>query len=714
MKKFFKFIFWFLLILIAVILIGGFIFLKTFDLNKYKSYAEDIVYKQTGRKLSLNGEAGLKISLIPTVVLNDVTLSNADWAKPENMVNVKSVEVSLDILPLLKKELVINTVNLINPEINLAVNKNGTPNWAFTPIKEQQAESLFKTNSLMSEFALIKSATAAPIEQQANQIDQKFALSGIVAKHIEIENGIVNYNDMKSGANTNVQIKSFNLVSAGMNDNVNIDFDVLLNGENISGTATTGSINSVLQNHPEFPVKADVKAFGATAQADLKLNNLTGDLTFTGMVNATNPNGNFGAPAVNVESQISGSLKEIAAIINRLAVAGNVITGKINVNLAQAKPFITADLNSALINLQTLTAKPQTAEIFTVIGSAQAANFVPDTTLDLSALNSVNAKAKIAVKQLIVNDDLSVENIQLTAALNNGTLNVQPLSLQAGGGTISGSASVAAANNHLNVDLVGQNIVLQNMLKQLALHDGSSFGFKNGGKTDLKIQLSGQGATVRRLVESLSGQIIAIVGESQIQTGSLKYLSGNFITQILNSLNLKKASGMDLKCAVVRADLNNGNVQLPKGIVFNAQQMVVVGDGSVNLNNDKISFTIHPFNSKITDNNIAQAISSLLKVSGTIENPKLTLDNASVVKNVIGVAAAGPAYLGSQMILDADPSPCYTALKGTSYQNMFPAPEGAKAAGQGIYQGANELVNGSVNAITDTAKDVLKLFKKKK
>lgn len=696
MKKFFKFLFWFILIVILLVLIGGFIFLKTFDLNKYKSYAEDIVYKQTGRKLSLNGEAGLKISLIPTVVLNDVTLSNADWAKPDDMVKAKQIEVSMDILPLLQKQIVINTVHLVDPEVNLAVSKNGTPNWAFAPVEPKTDQTS-------------PAAQAKPTVQAA----QTAAAIGIVAKHLQIDNGTLVYQDMKTGSTSNVKINSVNLTSAGMDDNIDVDFDVLFNGDKIAGTAETGSINSVLQNRPDFPVRADVKAFGASVQTNLKLNNLTGDLTFAGTVKAANPQGNFGAPAVTVDSAVSGSLKEISATINQLNLAGNIITGKVNVDLSQSKPFINADLNSSLINLQTLTAPTKTTTAFSLISTAQAADFVPDTTLDLRALNSVNAKAKVAIKELIVNSDLNLQNIQLTAALNNGTLNVSPLSLNAGGGTISGSASVTASNN-IRIDLTGQNIVLQNMLKQLALKDNTSFGFKTGGKTDLKINLSGQGQTLRRLVESLNGQVIAIVGESQIQTGSLKYLSGNFITQILNSLNLKKASGMDLQCAVVRADLSDGKVQMPKGIVFNAKQMVIVSDGTVNLLNDKINFTIHPFNNKITDNNIAQAISSLLKVSGTVENPKLTIDNASVVKNVIGVAAAGPAYLGSQMLLDTDSSPCYTALKGTSYQNMFPAPEGVKATGQGIYQGTNELVDDSVKAITDTAKDVLNLFKKKK
>lgn len=53
MKKFFKFIGILFLVLIVALVGGGYYFIKNFDLNKYKSYAEDLVYKETGRKLAL-------------------------------------------------------------------------------------------------------------------------------------------------------------------------------------------------------------------------------------------------------------------------------------------------------------------------------------------------------------------------------------------------------------------------------------------------------------------------------------------------------------------------------------------------------------------------------------------------------------------------------------------------------------------------------------
>ena len=699
MKKFVKFVFATVLFLVLALVIGGFIFIKTFDLNKYKSYAEKIAYEQTGRKLSLEGEAGLKISLVPTIVLNDVSFANAAWAETPNMVSAKNIEVSFAILPLLKKEVVINTINLINPEINLAINADGIPNWDFT---EKVA-----TKQLQSEEENTKKAAQAAATP---------LLAGFVAKNFNIENAKVVYQDMQNGKTENIVINSFSLKSEDMDSDLDIAFDVDANNQNISGTIRAGSINSLLKKAAQYPVKADIKAYGAVVKADVVLTDIFANLGFGGNIQAHNPSGNFGAPDVLINTDINGNLQKVTADIKELNVNGNVLTGAVSADLAQSKPFITADLQSNLLNLQTLTAKPQTTAFnFNLVAGANAAEIVPDTPLDFSALNLVNADVTADIKQFTVDSTLSLSNISLKAILNNGVLSVSPLSLNAGGGNLNGAVSLNANGNFINASLTGKDIVLQKLWAPLAVTNDKNFGIISGGNALFKLNLQGQGATVRKLVESLNGQVITVIGESEIQTGALRYLTGNFITQLLNTLKLQKLDKkLELTCAVVRGDINDGKVTFPKGIAFNSKQITVVSDGSLNLKNDKLNFSIHPFNGKLADTNVAQALSSLVKVAGTVQNPKITLDNTAVIKNVVGVATAGPAFWGSQLVLDADETPCYTALSGTEYQSMFPAPSGVKAAGQNAYQSTDKAISDGVDAITDTAKDVLNMFKKRK
>ena len=721
MKKLLKIVFWTVLALVLIIVIGGVIFIKTFDLNTYKAYAEKIVYEQTGRKLSLKGDASLKISLIPTVVLNDVSFSNASWAAEPDMIKARSVEVSASLLPLLHKEIVIDAVNLTDPEIYLTVNAQGVPNWEFT---KPTADTVSENNNVVRASAKgdagkvtaaengLKGGSTAQVAENSNVSP---LLAGFVAKQINIKNAKLVYEDLQSEAKTDLQLNSLTLRSESMDSDMDLAFDLIYNGEEISGTATAGSINSILQKVEKYPLKAEIKAFGASAKADVVLTNMMTDLSFNGSAEVQNPSGNFGAPAVSLTAEFSGTPKNITLKINPLNVAGNIISGQANVDLSGNKPYVDARFGSNAIDLQTLMLKPVQTASFALVSSAAAAEFVPDTPLDLSVLNSVNAKLRANIKSLVVNPDLSLQDISMTATLQNGALVVSPLALNAGDGSVKGSFSIKSANNVFDLSLTGDDVVLQNLWKGLTATDAGTFGIISGGDAIISIKLNGQGATLRQMVESLDGQVIAIIGESKIQTGALKYLTGNFATQLLKALKIdKQKKNLELSCAVVRADIGNGKAVFPKGIVFNSKQLAVVSDGAVNLKNDKIDFTLNPFNGKLADTNVVQAISSMIKIAGTVEQPKIAIDDSAVIKNVVGVAAAGPAFLGSQMMLDVDESPCYTALKGTAYQDMFPAPKGAKAAGQGVYQGTSDAISDGVDALKNTAKDVLNLFKRKK
>ena len=714
MKKLLKGVFWTIILLLLIVFVGGFVFIKTFDLNKYKSYVENIVYEQTGRKLLLAGDAGLKISLMPTVVLNDVAFDNAPWAAEPKMVKAKSVEVAVSVMPLLHKEVVIDTVNLIEPEVYLAINAAGEANWEFSK-PQTAAEKTLVEETIKTEVKPTAMPTVEATDSALPVADAAPLLAGFLAKRVNVENARLVYQDMATNTVTDLQINSLTLQSENMDADLDIVFDLVFNGEEISGTATAGSVNAILQKAKEYPLQADVTAFGAKAKADVVLTNMMTNLGFSGSAKLQNPSGNFGAPEVSLNVGFSGTPKNIALEINSLNVAGNVISGMADVDLNGAKPNINAVLQSNVLNVQTLTATPVKTASLALIPAAAAAEYVPDTALDLAVLDSVNAKAQINVKSLIVNQELTLENVAANVVLQNGKLSVSPLSLNAGGGVVNGAFSIEKNNNVFALNLTGKDVVLQNLWKGLTATDAGTFGIISGGDAIISIKLNGQGATLRQMVESLDGQVIAIIGESKIQTGALKYLTGNFATQLLKALKIdKQKKNLELSCAVVRADIGNGKAVFPKGIVFNSKQLAVVSDGAVNLKNDKIDFTLNPFNGKLADTNVVQAISSMIKIAGTVEQPKIAIDDSAVIKNVVGVAAAGPAFLGSQMMLDVDESPCYTALKGTAYQDMFPAPKGAKAAGQGVYQGTSDAISDGVDALKNTAKDVLNLFKRKK
>lgn len=513
MNKVLKWVLGIVSFVIVAAIIGAIVFISQFDLNKYKPQIEKIVFEQTGRKLYLNGDIAIKISLVPTVAVKDVAFENAPWAKEKNMVSLKEADISLAILPLLNKEIEIGEVNVVEPVVHLEVSADGAQNWIF----EKPAEENETTEDDATDKQKINAA-AAPI------------LGSFFAEKIDIKNGVVHYVDQKSKSKTSVKIKNFEMEATDEQDDIDVVFDVIFNGNEITGTAKGDSINTILKNEP-YHVSAGAKAFGANAKVKATLNDLMGDLSYEANVYVLSPQGNFDLPKTSVDVDVSGDMSVINAKINKFDFASNVISGKVRADISGKKPSIKGNIQSASIDVQKFS-KPQKTAQFELMSTAHAAAYVPNDKLDLAVLNTVNANMGFDIKKLIVNNDIALENVKGTVDVKNGVLTLNPFSTMAGGGQIEGDASLNSKGNILSLNLSGKDIVAQNFIKSLQPSDKSTFGFLSGGQTSLNAKLNTKGETYQQLVENLDGQILFVVGQSKLQAGAMKYLKGNFISQL--------------------------------------------------------------------------------------------------------------------------------------------------------------------------------------
>ena len=708
MRKLFKILFSTIFILFAVLVVGVFVFIKTFDLNSYKSYAEKIVQEQLGRKLSLNGEAYLGLSLVPTVVLEDVEFANPSWAKNSQMVKVKKLDVKFAILPLLNQQIVIDKVILEEPQINLEVAKNGDTSWDFPALDTPQPQQSKKAESGW----LISVANATETVASAENSTPDAMLTSIVAKMVQIENGTLVYDDAQSGDKTEVIINHLDLSIPTPDDLITLNVDAVYNGEQIIASGTIGSITEILADKV-YPINLQVKAYGMAAKANGNLNNMLSKLTYNLNLQLVNPQGNFGAPEIVFDGLVNGGLDNVKTKISQLSVAGNVMSGELDADISQKVPFIRANLQSSLIDVQKFMPQQQAFVLPNLVSSANAANYIPAEPIPYDVLKTVNAVFDLSVGNMIVDSAFSMQNVVVKGSLKNGILAIKPLNLSFGGGQIMSELNVNANAKSLSLKANSNNLKLQNLHKEFQVMNSSDFGIKSGGDTSLYVNLQSLGNTYRQVFENLKGQTAIVLNKSVIQTGNLSFFTGSFLTQVLNALHLKqKTMDMDVRCAVIRTDFANGRATFPQGIAMNAAQMTLVSDGYVNLVNDKISFTLQPFSGKVVDTNIAQALSSFLRISGTVENPTIRLDDKEALRAVIGVVATGgTAYLGEKLIINPDGSPCYTALQGTPFATMFPKPTGVAATTRDVYKDTEKEIKKSVKDLKNTAKDMWNMFK---
>ncbi|MBO5038158.1 MAG: AsmA family protein [Alphaproteobacteria bacterium] len=702
MKKALKIIFITAVCLCLVIIIGGYIALTQVDFNRYKGMIETTVYNATGRKLAL-GDVAVKPSFNPVIEIKDVSFANATWANNPVMAKAQSVDLGVAVLPLLKKNIVIDTFKINNAEVNLEERADGMANWEFdvpgkTEEENKEVETSFK-------FELIKSAEAVEIDvEKAAGGNKEVAdmLSSIVVKQLAFDNVIINYQD-KSGKSQTYDIESLKLDE---NRDKNVDFSFNVNKGLYSGQGMLGAL-SRLQSSEGYPVKADVNVMGINVGVDMKLFDVLSDIRFDGNVTAKGFMGKNSGYGESADVSVKGDLKKVEAVINSFVLSGNKITGKAQADLAGNVPNIQAALNSDKIDIKSFEEKAQTAFGLSLIKSAQATSLVPQEKIDFEALGMVNANVDVNVAQVTSGQAVLVKNLVLNATVNNKTAVVKVLKGQIAQGTIKADATLNGNNRSLGVNAAVNGLNLAELMKTLNA-DTSSFNFISGSVTDLYVNLNGTGNTYAEVVEGLNGQIVGIVDKSELHLGNIGMMKGNIVSQLFNTLNITKGNDdLNLKCAVVRADVANGLAKFPSGVVLNADKFTIVANGDVNLKNDKISFSVKPFAGKLTDTNIAKALSSLVKLTGTIQSPSIGVDSANAIKTIVGVTTSGPVYLGAQMLLENDGSPCYTALAGTGYESRFPKPENvAKTTSEDV----GKILDDSVGVVKDTTKGLFNLL----
>ena len=115
--------------LIVLAAIGMVLVVLFVNPNDYKDDISKVVRDKTGRKLVFEGD--LHLSLFPWVGVRTggVSLSNAPGFPEENMLSLRSADVSVELLPLLSGNINISDIDVKGLAVNLMRSKSGATNW---------------------------------------------------------------------------------------------------------------------------------------------------------------------------------------------------------------------------------------------------------------------------------------------------------------------------------------------------------------------------------------------------------------------------------------------------------------------------------------------------------------------------------------------------------------------------------------------------------
>ncbi len=142
MKKLLKG-FTFLVLIALIILSAGVVFVPFNNLDSFKGTIERIVTSSLGRIVQIEGPIAIKLFPNPNVILNEVSIANAEWGSQPTMLQLGHIGVSVDLWSVFSKTIVLKSLSLHDAAILIEHDKAQGHNWEMG--KKQSTFSESKT-----------------------------------------------------------------------------------------------------------------------------------------------------------------------------------------------------------------------------------------------------------------------------------------------------------------------------------------------------------------------------------------------------------------------------------------------------------------------------------------------------------------------------------------------------------------------------------------
>ncbi|MDC9725186.1 MAG: AsmA family protein [Gammaproteobacteria bacterium] len=731
-----------LLFLIIILVIVGLIALPfVVDPNDYKQEISEQVEKATGRTLTLDGD--IELSVFPWIALElgPLSLSNAKGFKAESFAKVDATQVRIKLMPLLSKQLEMDTVVLDGLVLNLEKNKAGKTNWDDLASPSTETKETTKTESpnnepsspalgavsiagvqltnaniLWSDASKAESfqlkdlnlTTDPLVPGKPTAVNMNFSLLSSKPKAtanitldtkvmVDLENQRYALTDLNFTTLAEGQDLPFSKADISLSGDLNADMvtqivsidDLSLkakvNKEQQSIDATlSANIISKLKNQqtslnalnltaelidPALPGgKADLKVT-TDISADLQQETLTlsnllvtvHDLLINSNINVSkllsdNPNvaGNIEVQpfnlrqlanrlAIDLPPMADGSTLELVQVNTDFSASSKHFNAKqFDVTLDQSKlsgqfavnNFAKPALSFKLV-LDGIDADrylpPASKEQVAPPASAAAAGA---TTLPLETLRQVNAKGTIDIGKLKISGTHS-EKIHVEINADKGLIKLNPMSANLYEGQYKGNVNLDARGKalKLSIDENLKGVQAGPLLKDLSGDD------KISGQVNANVKLSGNGATIEQIKQTLSGN-----GKFSFTDGALKGV--NIAESIRKAKAAFKGETLPPSGEPLQTDFSSlsGSFTVKNGIINNqdfitmAPLLRINGAGTVDLPKENINYALKVAIVGTSKGQGSAALDDLkgltipVKVTGTFDNPKPTVDLASMLK----------------------------------------------------------------------------------
>ncbi len=597
--------------------VGGIVVLlavlvAVWDWNWFKGPIERQVTAATGREFHIEGDLKVGLGRVIRIRADNLWLANADWSDEREMARVGSLDVGVELLPLLRKQLVLPWVRIGKPSVLAERDAQGRNNWTFEPVGGKEPAK----DSGGGGMALPRVGELTVIDGHARYREPDTDVSVDIASRTEsptAEAGSAPPSpplDLKGRGRYRGQ--DFNLEA---HVDSPVDLQQTDRPYRMAVDARAGKTQASASGAIPHPLQlADFSLKAAVSGPDMaELSRLAGTpLPKT--------------PPYSLEGRLARRGKVISFEEFAGRMGDSDLGGNVSYEPRDPRPMLRADLQSKRLDIDDLgglvglppatgkgeTASPaQRAEAKREAGRKQV---LPDKPFELGKLRSIDADVRLKATRIDA-ASLPISGIDTRVRLEAGKLGIDPLEANVAGGRVQGRVGLDASGDPIAASTRLRLRSLQ--LPRLAPAIDSLTN--SAGTLSGSVELAGRGNSVADLLATSNGNLSLGVGKGRLSNLVLE-LAGLDIAESLAFL-AGKDKLIALRCAWVQLDVEKGVAEI-RSAALDTTDTVLFVQGKAGFADESLGVRMVPQPKDMSP----LALRTPINVEGTFKTPKVRPD----------------------------------------------------------------------------------------
>jgi hypothetical protein len=394
--------------------------------------------------------------------------------------------------------------------------------------------------------------------------------------------------------------------------------EIKVTGSDLWRAAASGQIDDIMEsNEVELYARFHIMDPPAFAAALGKQSPIPGAMTF--------------------EGTIGGSADELLAA-GELLIGSTRFNGEVSGTLNTARPRFKGVLVSDRVDVADFGVQdPRDREDSAVSPPPKKPETEPvfgDDRIPFEMLRHADIDLDVEF-EAIRSPRFAVDRLSGSLHLENGVLDLDPLTFRFVGGDLLTSLHIAADNSPPRIRLAASardldlGETFQTIGRQVPID----------GTFDLDLVLAARGSTPKQLSRTVDGPMVAVLSEGWISGGFFDLLGLDVFTRLLPPAVLQGTT--DIHCWVMRSSGASGVITLDK-FVLDTPGNRVNASGSIDLGAEKMKLVFVPIAKRRLMGRLSEPLSVTVGVRGALASPDISVNPVGLAADLAARVAYSP------------------------------------------------------------------------